>query len=170
MSVLIRVPVLIAGGWDPGSGKWRGVAQSSEPLVSVVLLSARGETDWCKSERAKAADFDLTLALFPFEDPLIVQVSVTSGGGGRRFATRVPSVTYRPVLPAELRIGTGDRIHLATVEGEPRVEISLMLVAAQDVSVGRKGLWHIREQAATGLDESLLKILTGGRTGQFRAA
>jgi len=170
MSVPTQLPVLIEGDWDHSSKKWRGVALAAEALVSVVLLTARGKTDWCKSERGDAAELGLTFALFPFEDPQVVQVNVTAGGGGRRFATRLPSVNYRPALPPELRVSTGERFPLATVEGDPRVDVSLILVAVRDVAVGRKGLWHIREQAAAGLDESLFKILTGARTGQLRAA
>ena len=168
--MLMRLPVLVTGGWDQSSHRWKGVARASEALVAVVLLTARGETDWCKSERGRASELDLTLALFPFEDPEIVQVNMTAGGGGRRFATRVPAAGYRPVLLPELQVSTGDIVQLATVAGDPRVVVSVLLLAARDVVVGRKGLWHMRASLPNHLDESVLKILSGARTGRFRAA
>src|SRR3954468_8401521 len=105
-SVLIRIPVVVTGDWDQTTGKWRGVARGSEALVSVVLLTARGETDWCKSGRATGPEIVLTLSLFPFEDPGVVEVNVTAGGSGRRVATRVPSATYRPALQHEVTVNT----------------------------------------------------------------
>jgi hypothetical protein len=84
---------------------------------SVVLLTARGETDWCKSQRASGPELGLTLALLPFKDPSVVQVNVTG-----------------------------------------------------DVMVGRKDLWHLRDPQPGHINEAVREILTGGRTGQFRAA
>jgi hypothetical protein len=167
---LTRLPVVIVGSWHQSASKWNGTAEASEPLVSIVFLTARGETEWCKSERGRPEALELSIALFPFEDRTTVQVNAMAGGGGRRLATRLPSPGYRPVLQPQLRTTTGRVFSLTSVEGEPLVSLSILLLAARDVAVGRHGLWQLRKPLADRTDEPLRTILTRGRTGQFRVA
>ncbi len=167
-SSLTHLPVLISGEWDRVAPKWLGTARASEALVAVLFLTARGETEWCKSERGRAPELDLRLDLFPFEDPRLVQVNATAGGGGRRFATRVTSPTYRPAVPSQTTVSTGGIFQLTLVQGDPEIHISILLVATGDVTVGRKGLWQVRPTVADQLDQPLRGILSRGRTGRFR--
>ena len=167
---LARLPVVIEGSWDQSFPNWKGSARASEPLVSIVFLTVSGETEWCKSERGRPEALELSIALFPFEDPCIVQVNAIAGGGGRRFTTRLPSPGYRPVLPPQMQITTGLVYGLTSVEGEPLVSVSILLLAAHDVAVGRQGLWRVRKGLADGVDGPLQAILARGRTGQLRSA
>jgi hypothetical protein len=80
----------------------------------------------------------------------------------------VPSPAYRPAIPArrELRCGTIEPF--ARLAGEPALDLSLLLIARQDVKSARNGLWHLRpELAAAVTDPQLRRMLTYGRAGEL---
>jgi hypothetical protein len=54
---------------------------------------------------------------------------------------------------------------LATVEGDPRIELGVLLLALRDVKFGRNHLWHLRPERAQGLPEPFATILVRGRSG-----
>jgi hypothetical protein len=172
---LTQIPIIIEGRWmattpkEP-SPRWHGRARAAEPLVAILFVTVQGQSAWCKSERARADDLKITLTLYPYDEPCLVQVNATAGGAGRRFATRIPRPEYRPTVPSSIRITTGLLASFTAVLGEPAVTVSVLCLAAKDVTVGRHGLWRVRPALAQQISGPFQAILTRGRTGEVGAA
>jgi hypothetical protein len=121
---------------------------------------------WGKSDpQARGDACEVDLALFPHDNiGLEIQVNIVVGDGGyRRDTTRVPSVDYLPEIPDFQEIACGQLLRLATISGDPVIEVGLIFLPWAEVRKGRTGNWKPRE---SGSDGSLLsKILVGPRAG-----
>ena len=103
--------------------------------------------------------------MFPHDNiGLEVQVNIVVGDGGYlRDRTRVASANYLPHVPDLLEIACGQLLTLATINGDPVIEVALMFLPASEVRKGRTGNWKPRKPSP---DASLLsKILAGPRAG-----
>jgi hypothetical protein len=171
------VPVQLAGKWSVtatlrlGGGhaitrRWEGLAKADHSLVAVSFLVKGNSVQWGKSDpQAPAGACEVDLALFPHDNiGLKVQVNIVVGNGGyRRNTTRVASVTYLPEVPDLQEIACGQLLRLATINGDPVIEVGLMFLPRAEVRKGRTGNWKPREPSP---DASLLsKILVGPRAG-----
>jgi len=146
-------------------GEWHGLATAAEPIVAGVFLGRQGEVTWCKSERARGPGAALHLALAPDDKTeRDVQVKFSVGKGWEQTRTLLSLAGYRP----EIKLGswvTGRAQLFTRVDGEPLVDCHILFLAAQQVRVGRSGLWRVRERIADLLEPPLRSILTRGKTG-----
>jgi len=166
---LKHLEVTLRGEWSREPHvHWRGVAAAEEPIVAVAFLTRETEVHWCKSEREHASSAPVRLALFRYdrtgED---VQVHFLVGEGGRRWRTLLPSSHYQPAIEPGPYV-TGRVQLFARIEGTPRVECHVLFLAAQQVRVGRSGLWRVREEVAVLLESRMRRLLSRGRTGTLR--
>jgi hypothetical protein len=140
--------------------RWTGAARAVEDLVALGLIAHGGWLRWFKSS-LRAATLPLTVILHPPEAVEGGYVVLDVGG-------RVDNMLSRDgrslsVLPRQTI--TGRPLLLATVEGDPRIELGVLLLALRDVKFGRNHLWHLRPEWALGLTEPFATILVGGRSG-----
>jgi hypothetical protein len=171
------LPVQLAGKWSVTSTRrlqggvaitrrWRGLATANQGLVALAVLLNGDFVQWGKSEMGPPADAcEVELALFPHDNiGLEVQVNIVVGGGGyRRDTTRVASVTYLPEIPDRQDLGCGQLLRLATIKGDPVIDVGLMFLPRPEVKKVRAGNWKPRESSSEwGL---LSKMLLGPRAG-----
>jgi hypothetical protein len=159
------------GGWSLGRTRdWCGMATCGEPLVGMAFLHAGGITEWCKSERGDEHGLKLRLALFPYDVGLEdVQVNFSVARGGCRWRCTVQSSQYIPAIPERREVRTGVIEVFATIEGDPAIEVCVLLIARRDVKSARNGLWRLRRNLASSVPEPYGRILTYGRTGTIAA-
>jgi hypothetical protein len=159
------------GGWSLVRPRdWCGIATCAEPLVGIAFLHAGGITEWCKSERGNEHELELRLALFPYDAGMEdVQVNFSVGRGGCRGRATVASSQYVPAIPDGRELRTGVIEEFATIEGEPVIAVSVLLIARCDVKSARNGLWRLRENLVGSVPGPYARILTYGRTGTIAA-
>jgi hypothetical protein len=142
------------------------LAKADQSLVAVGLLVKSDFVQWGKSDpQARGDACEVELALFPHDNiGLQVQVNIVVGAGGyRRDTTRVASVNYLPEVPDLQEIACGQLLRLATVNGDPVIEVGLIFLPGAEVRKARTGNWKPRKPSP---DASLLsKILVGPRAG-----
>jgi hypothetical protein len=166
---LAPVAVTLEGGWAPPPRRdWQGVAAASEPLVAVAFMSCGAVVEWYKSERGSAETLEVRFVLFPYEaDGRDVQVNFSVGRGGGRWRSVLASSKVVPVLPDQRELQAGVVERFAEVTGEPRIELSLLLIARRDVRSARNGLWRVRKVLADLIPEPFRRMLSYGRTGRL---
>jgi hypothetical protein len=166
---LASVAVTVEGRWSLLPRRdWRGVAVADEPLVAVAFLSCGGSVHWYKSERRGGDRVEVRCLLLPFAaGEADTQVNFSVGQGGGRCWSMLASPEGVPVIPdrRELRSGVIERF--AEVAGEPRVGLSLLLIARRDVRSARNGLWRVRRGLADLIPEPFRRTLTYGRAGML---
>jgi hypothetical protein len=161
--------VSVQGQWSPGPNReWRGLANAAEPFVAIVFLSSPSGCIWGKSERGETPR-EIRLSLFRYDrQGTDVQVNFSVGGGGRLCRTRVPSPSYRPDIFPEREFPCGVIHTFTQVEGEPGIKLLVLFIARRDVRSARCGLWRVRRHLAESItNDSLLRMMTYGRTGRF---
>jgi hypothetical protein len=164
---LTAVAATLEGGWSPLPHRdWRGVAAAAEPLVAVAFLDCGTVVQWGKSERGSAEKLEVRLALLPYDaEGLDVQVNFSVGQGGGRWRSVLAPSGCVSVIPDRRELRTGVIERFAELTGEPRVELSMLLIGRRDVRSARNGLWRLREALADSIPEPFRRILTYGRTG-----
>ncbi len=115
---------------------------------ALGLIAHDGALRWFKSSHL-AATVPLGVTLHP-PDAVEGGYAVLDVGGsvdnalsrGGRSISGLPcqAITGRPLL-------------LATVEGDSRIELGVLLLAFRDVKFGRNHLWHLRPERAQRLPE-----------------
>jgi hypothetical protein len=143
-----------------------GCRESGPRLVALGVLANDSFVQRGKSEaRPQAGACEVELALFPGDNiGLEVQVNlVVADGVYRRDVTRVASVAYLPEVPDLQEIACGQLFRLATVRGDPVIEVGLMFLRRAAVRKGRTGNWKPRQSTAGGL---LSKALFGPKAGE----
>jgi hypothetical protein len=165
---LTSVAATLEGGWSSRRWPdWQGVATASEPLVAVAFLGSGDLAVWSKSERGRAGNLEVGLALWPYDATgLDVQVNFSVGRGMRRWRSALPASDTVPAIPDRRELRTG-AIEGFAVVGEPRVELSLLLIARRDVRSARNGLWRVCQELADSIPEPFRRLLTYGRTGRL---
>ena len=160
------------GGWTPAQvPDWRGLVSCEEPLVAIAFLHAGHVIEWCKSERDDAANLKVRLALYRYDSQgLDVQVCFSVGHSSRRRRSILASAAYLPAIVAQRELTTGIIEPFAVVDGDPRIELSLLLLARWDVRSARCGLWRLRKVLAPSVPEPFAHILTYGRSGKLHAS
>ena len=165
-AALKQVRVVLRGEWTSKPHlDWNGVATAEEPIVALVFLTRGAEVHWSKSERARGSNVPVRLALFWYDTVgKDVQVNFSVGGGGGRWQTLLPFIGYQPAIEPGPYV-TGRVQLFARIEGSPPVDCHVLFVAAQQVRVGRSGLWRVNRDVAVALEPALRHLLTRGRTG-----
>jgi hypothetical protein len=164
-----RFPVTFTGSWSALPKRdWRGIASAQEPIVAIAFLRRQHHVEWGLSSRTEDNEIETRLAIFPYDKAgLDVQVSVSVGGGGRRFRSQVPTAAYQPVMPPASPVETGTVALLATIDGDPKIDFLGLFLAKADTKGGRNRIWHLRPCFQEALPEQLQEALTYGRTGVF---
>jgi hypothetical protein len=98
---------------------------------------------------------------------LDVQVSFSVGHGGTRRRTIVASDHYLPMTTDRRKLQTGIIEHFAEVAGNPRLDLSFLLIARRDVRSARNGLWRLAKELTSSIPEPFQRVLTYGRNGRF---
>ena len=148
-------------------GKWRGVATAGEPLVAIAFLQCGNVVQWYRSERGSAEKLELKFALLPYDAAgLDVQVNFSVGQGGGTWRSIVATHECVPVISDRREMQTGIIERFAEILGNPPVELSVLLIAREDVRSARNGLWRVRNQSANSILEPFQRILTYGRSGR----
>jgi hypothetical protein len=171
MTGLKGIPVTLDGSWAAeGVRRWQGVVSAEEPIVGVAFVSREGRVRWGKSQPTRGCELRVELLLGHHDQSgLDVQVNFSAGAGQAISRCMVPSAESRPTFLTERLVTTGAHVHVTDPFGVPEITLSLLVLAAADVKVGRNRLWHLRTVASTGVNELFLGILTHGRTGEYAA-
>ncbi len=122
------------------------------------MIAHDGALRWFKSSH-RAVTVPLDITLHPPD-------AVEGGYVVLDFGGRVDNALSRggrsiSVLPRQAI--TGRPLLLATVEGDPRIELGILLLAFRDVKFGR--IWRIRPELAQGVPEPFATILVRCRSG-----
>jgi hypothetical protein len=171
------LPVRLAGKWSVTSTRrlqggeaitrrWHGLATANQGLVALGVLVNGDVVQWGKSEVRPSADAcEVELALFPHDNVgLEVQVNIVVGGGGyRRDTTRVASLTYLPEIPDRQDLTCGQLLRLASIKGDPVIEVGLVFLPRAAVKKIRAGNWKPRESSSKA--RVLSRMLSGPRAG-----
>jgi hypothetical protein len=159
-NLLTVMTVTIKGTWvKTRPSDWCGIASADSSLVAVSFLRDPQRIQWCKSERGDPAGQEVRL-LLRWYDKIGLDVQLNFGvGGARRSRTLLSNVSYQPSIPEESEFATGEPRCFATVRGEPDIDCWVLFLAKEDVSVGRKGLWHLRHDRREGIKEPLRSVL-----------
>jgi len=156
---LTELPVTI--GCDLATPRrWTGAARGVEDLVALGLIAHGGALRWFKSSH-RAATVTLDITLHP-TDAVEGGYAVLEVGGSvdNALSRGGRSISVRPC-----EVITGRPLLLATLEGDPRIELGILLLAFRDVKFGRNHLWRIRPELAQGVPEPFARILVRGRGG-----
>ena len=146
---------------------WRGTIECPVPLAGIAFLQTNSEIYWAKSGR-------------PVQNPL-VEISLHARAGYvERRATLATSLSgsFLPGVPvafdgdldASCAIGAS---HLVTGRAHRVAKVDyatfvVILLQKDVVKMGRKHLWHLRDELALALPEDTRRVLTRGRTGVIR--
>jgi hypothetical protein len=138
---------------------------SNTEIVALTILRCGKTLDWAKSSSSSSAtsirtgigQYDLV--------GLDVQAWLSVGSGGTGIRTTVPSAAYVPDILDNQVIETGRLVAFTRVAGSPEIDLGLLLLARIDVKFRRNRLWHIRKELASGVDDTLARILRYGRSG-----
>lgn len=162
----VRVPVSCSGEWVPTpERRWKGTLTSTTEIVALTALR-RGKTlDWAKSGSSSCSTpLSMGIGLYDLLG-VDVQVWLSVGNGGARSRTTVPSATYAPDILDSQVIQTGRLVAFTRITGSPQIDLGLLLLARIDVKFRRNRIWHIRKELASGVDDTLARILSDGRSG-----
>lgn len=130
--------------------------------------SSSDDFSWALARRLEECEIGIRLALAPYDEAgLDVQVNVFIGGGIRRWRCTVPTAAYLPDMPPATLIETGTVALLATIEGDPKIDLLALFLAQRDTMGARNRIWHLRQCFRDGLPPQLQEALTYGRTGSF---
>jgi hypothetical protein len=156
---LTELPVTIDGD-SVTARRWTGAARGVEDLVALGLMAHDGVLRWFKSSH-RAATVPLDVTLHP-PDAVEGGYAVLDVGGS---VDNALSRGGRSISALPCQAITGRPLFLATVEGDPRMELGVLLLAFRDVKFGRNHLWHLRPERAQRLPEPFATILVRGRSG-----
>ena len=146
--------------------RWRGTLKSAEPIVAVAFLVAATELSWAKSG-PPTSSLDVEISLHAYADYSDKRATFASSLGGA-FLPGVPVA-----VPGELRavctlgqaaVTTAVVQLLAQTE---EVAFLALLLPARFIKVGRKRLWHLREEFASSLPPRVADLLTRRRSGSM---
>lgn len=168
---LKRSRVSMSGAWAPEKiRRWKGLVKADELIVAVAFVLREGRTSWSKSQPARGPELEVDLLLGHHDaGGLDVQVNFSAGSGQVISRCLLESVEFRPDLFTDRLKATGSVVQLGGPFGSPEITLSLLVLAASDVKVGRNRLWHLRPAVSTGLSEPYLGVLTHGRSGEYAA-
>jgi hypothetical protein len=156
---LTELPVTI-GCESATPRRWAGAARGVEDLVALGLTAHDGVLRWCKSSH-RAVTVPLDITLHPTDAVEGGYVVLDVGGAVDNALSRGDRSIS--VLPCQAI--TGRPLLLASVEGDPRIELGILLLAFRDVKFGRNHLWRIRPELAQGVPKPFATILVRGRGG-----
>ena len=167
---LTPLGVTVEGAWlAPPRRDWQGRATAAGPYVAINFVSAGAQITWTRSSD-RNSDMGVRLMLGAY-DAAGLDVQVNFGVGSSACVARcgVPSRTYLPQIPPRREFRCGKVEHFVLLGGTPPVNVSVLLIARQDVKSARNRLWHLwPELAARVRDPQIRQMLTYGRTGVLR--
>jgi hypothetical protein len=130
--------------------------------MSVVVWD--GTAHWSKSPRLTPNSQAVRVGIGL--DPTDL-AHVVIGCGSVGLPTRLSQAGARPVLADVFTIETGVLWPLCRFDGDPTVDIFMLLLAAPDVQWGRNQLWRLRRPKAEAVCEPLRSARIGGRSGAY---
>jgi hypothetical protein len=148
--------------------RWRGRLECSTPITGIAFLSTRRETYWVKSGRPMAEP-PVEISMHARANYLDGRATFSSSlMGGVLPGVPVP---FAGNIEACCKLGhprfvTG-RAHVVATVGD--VVFALILLPRSVIKMGRKNLWHLRDELAASLPEGARLVLTRGRTGVLDA-
>lgn len=187
-AVVPREPVELAGRWVPsvrrtyetarqkgtGTGpfrevvdvRWRGALTGPGPVAGIAFMLTATELFWGKS-LPPASTLPVDVSLHAYADYSVEQATFAAGVGG--IVLPAVRVVCGPDLAASctvgpLRVATGRIEQLAEAD---TVTFSVFLIPGRLLKVGRRRLWHLREELALSLPPRILDILTRRRIGRI---
>jgi hypothetical protein len=167
---LTRLPVSLTGDWYPEPHRWRweGVAQATEPLIGLIFCEQAGLVQWARSDhRASEAGLPMVLHCSARGSRRWIYAGVGRPSGRGFVQGYTTSKHERPVLIMGSEPATGEVFSFATLEGEPTLSLSLLLICRRDVRSRRLGLWGVRSSLLSEVAEPWRTILGFGRSGRI---
>jgi hypothetical protein len=171
-SELARLRLRITGSWEVSRfPAWRGKAKAEEPVVGILFVSDGQTTSWIKMNRGNATAPQLVVSLCPHETCReVTAVCFDVGTNARGVCTLRREVTPVPNIPSETIQQTGELVTICRIEGNPTILLRVLFLACRDVKVGRNRIWHLKEGLDHKLSESIVAVLSSGRTGILEGA
>ena len=165
-----KMNIEFVGGWSPqvdGNLSWNGDVRCDRPFVGLLIESANDHLYWAKTELCQPSSF-LVLNLHPLRPPLGTQLMFHIGNG---FLTNM----IAPVEPHESAVRIllpprgepGVLQELFVVMATPAANLGVLLLAREDVRVGRTGVWRPKAAVKDDLPEALLIPMEGARKGDI---
>ncbi|HTA21026.1 MAG TPA: hypothetical protein VK989_17155 [Polyangia bacterium] len=166
--MLTKMDIDALGGWAPqvdGNLRWNGEVRCDRSFVALLVGSANGHLHWAKTELCEPRSL-LVLTLHPLRPPLGTQLMFHVGNG---FLTNMVAAIEPSARAVTIRLpsrGEAGVLHdLFVVPSESPATLGVLLLAREDVRLGRTGVWRPKAAVSEELPEALHVALEGARKG-----
>ena len=168
---VISIPehnVVIDGNWVnkyKNQKFWEGQAFSEEPMVAISFLECDNQIVWARSERNKNKSLLIEIRLMNNDNTgLNVTFCSDFNGGYFQYSSQIENVNYYPsILVGDTTAG---KISLfCTFEGNPKYKLYCLLIPSEITKIVRNGIWHIKKQHLSLIDDDYIGIFQYGRKG-----
>jgi hypothetical protein len=165
------VDIAIAGQWIASvapNKRWAGEVRSDRPFVTLLLATTPERLFWAKTEVCPSVGAQLVLDVHPLswstpETQLIFRVH---DGWIQDVVVSMPSQQeVQPYAPGHALAGALLRVF--NVASRPATSLELVILAREDVRLGRSGVWRPREGSLPSLPVAVMHALKGGRAGSL---
>jgi|GEM_PF-4935556 len=166
--MLTAMSLAFDGDWTvpvDGNKRWSGTVHADRPFVALLVAETGRRLFWAKTEVCDPPA-PITFDVHPLRDPSHVQPIMKVRDGFLQDVTvflRTPDSVVLPTLP---KVGeAGLLLRAFVVPSDPETTFSMMLLARDDVRVGRTGVWRPKAAIQPLLPSIVVIPLYGGRKG-----
>jgi hypothetical protein len=158
----------LEGDWVPSTDsnrRWSGTIRANRSFVALLVATAGVRLFWGKTEVCQSP-LSITLHLHPLRSPLDIQPILMVGDGYIQEVTAtLPSAesAIRTCFRARPQAGILEQAFV--IPSEPPTNLGILLLARDDVHVGRSGVWRPKPAVGALLPPNLSIPLSGGRKG-----
>jgi hypothetical protein len=165
------VDIAISGQWVESispNKRWTGEVQSDRAFVALLLATTPERLYWAKTQVCPPVGTQILFDIHPLRPSTPETQLIFHVRGGRIqdvVVSMSPPREAQPCFPDLAR--AGEVLRLFNVESQPAVSIELVILAREDVRLGRSGVWRPRDSSLTSLPVVVVQALKGGRAGSL---
>ncbi len=167
-----RVTMTIRGAWSerpPCGWNWTGGVLAPEPIVGISFLQVGDHVEWVRSTKRMHCEMEIHL-LLGRQDIEGREVRPAFGVGDYcevRWRTLLDHADALPSVASDQTIAAGQAFSFCSPFGTPEVALYGLVLLRRQVVVGRGGIWHLKPEYSSVLEEPWRKVLTYARSGAF---
>lgn len=169
--MLSAVDIAISGQWAESiasNKRWAGELRSDRSFVALLLATTLGRLFWAKTDVCPPVGAQLLFDIHPLSwtTPETQLIFCVHGGWIQDVVVSMsPPQEVQPCVPDHARAGA--LLRLFNVESQPAAAFELVILAREDVRVGRSGVWRPRDGSFPSLPGAVMQALKGGRAGSL---
>jgi hypothetical protein len=137
----------------------------------MSFLVVGGEIHWIRSGKEVRSQLEVRLLLGRYDaSGRDVQPNFGIGENSVRSRILLETADDVPDVPLSREVSVGVCFPFCKPFGSPRVSLYGLLLLRQQIESARLGIWHLKPEYSSGLDEPWKRVLTRGRGGVLRVA